>query len=75
MVGSLTKELDGVMESDPASRVMAAREVLYRRLKAKHEICRVRAKLRAVGKKGASVVGWVRHVDSQKRREKLLSSL
>lgn len=46
------------MVSGDAFRVLVARSVLYRHLKTKHEECKVRAKLREMGRESINVARW-----------------
>lgn len=58
-----------------APNVLAAREVLDRHLSAKHGVCRVQAKARAVGGEGVNVAGWARAVKNQHGNDATIMSL
>lgn len=57
------------MVSGDKSRVLVARSDLFKHLKAKHDGCRVRAKVRAMGREGINVVGWASRVDAQRSQK------
>lgn len=64
--GKLVKDLEEAMDSGNASQVLVAWSVLYRHLEAKHEGCRVRTKLHAIGQEDINVARWVSHVKAQR---------
>lgn len=67
--GTLVKKLKKAMESGSASEVLAAIEVLHHHIKAKYEGCRVRAKLRVIGREGVNIARWVRSVESCRSKD------